>query len=89
MKNMRIFPLISCFFLVLYFLIFSFSDSIAEPATRGEKCISCCTDKQLVCLNLNPDRRLCAAEFENCVATCKSEGAVSSEWSDCWSRSGL
>ena len=89
MKKMRIFPLISCFAAALYCPVFSFSDSIAEtleqPA-RIQQCINCCTDKQTAYFNINPDRRLCEAEFQNCVATCKSEGSVSSDWSECWSQ---
>jgi hypothetical protein len=51
---------------------------------KKDACIRCCDKKFLVCINLNPDRRLCAAEKENCVATCKSEGVLPSSWSDCW-----
>jgi len=93
MKQLRIFSLISCFVMVLYFLIFSFSYVSGAEETpeareaRIKNCISCCTNKQLVCLNLNPDRRLCAAENQNCVATCNSEGVSPSAWSDCWSQS--
>jgi hypothetical protein len=87
MKQLRIFALILLSAVALYFLISSFSNSIAEP-TRIQKCISCCTDKKEVCFNLNPDRRLCATEFQNCVATCKSEGVASSEWAECWAQSG-
>ena len=88
MKQLRIFFLIACFVLTLYFLIFSFSDvSIAEQ-TRIQNCISCCDSKQTVCYNITADRRLCYAEFQECVATCKSEGNSPSEWSDCWSQSG-
>jgi hypothetical protein len=49
-----------------------------------QTCIVCCTDKKQVFLNMNPDLRLGEAFFEECVATCKSEGDSSSEWSDCW-----
>jgi hypothetical protein len=90
MKQTRIISLISCFAVAVYFLIFCFADSIAqppEPPERMGKCISCCTYKKDVCYNLNPDRRLCEAEFQNCVATCKSEGEISSDWSECWSQS--
>ena len=90
MKPLRIFSLMSCFVIVLGFLIFSFSYVFGAEETpeareaRIKDCVSCCTNKQLVCLNLNPDRRLCAAENQNCVATCNSEGVSPSEWSDCW-----
>lgn len=61
-----------------------------KPETAGTQnhrlkpCIECCIRKHQVCINLNPDTRLCAAENENCVATCKSKGATPSSWSDCW-----
>lgn len=93
MKKMRTFSLISCIVIILHFLILSFSDvSFADEAldaqkVRIKKCISCCDNKYLTCININPDRRLCAAENENCVNMCNSQGASSSEWSDCWSRS--
>jgi hypothetical protein len=84
MKKQKAFPFISCFVMVLSFLIFSFSYiAMAEETpeareARIKNCISECTKKQLVCLNLNPDRRLCAAEDEKCVDTCHSEGALPS-----------
>lgn len=93
MKKMRIFFSVFCFAAVLCFPVFSFSDSLAEPSEqpkqpeRIQQCINCCTDKRTACYIMNPDRRLCEAEFQNCVATCKSEGSVSSDWSECWSLS--
>jgi hypothetical protein len=91
MKQLRIFSLISCFVMILYFLIFSFSDiSMAEetPEARIKNCISCCTGKKQICINIKADLRLCEAVFQECIATCNSEGASPSEWSDCWSQSG-
>jgi hypothetical protein len=77
MKQLRIFPLISCFVISLYFLIFSFSGiSIAEQ-TSIEKCISNCVQKQQVCLNINADKRLCNVEYEKCAAKCNSESGSS------------
>ena len=58
-----------------------------ERLARINKCYSCCTAKQQPCYNYTADNRLCAAEFANCNAMCKSEGASSSAWSDCWSES--
>lgn len=55
--------------------------------TRIKDCISCCVNKQQVCYNYTANDRLCAEETKNCVATCKSEGNSSSEWSECWSQS--
>ena len=73
MKRLRIFSLISCFIMVLYFLIFSFSDiSIAEQ-TSVQKCISSCAKKQQACFNINADKRQCEVKFQNCAAACKSE----------------
>lgn len=92
MKQTRVISLISCFAAALYFLIFSFSISIAQPTDpdpleRLKKCISCCNDKKTACFNINPDRRLCEAFFQNCLTTCKSEGDIPSDWSDCWEES--
>ena len=73
MKRLRIFYFISCFVIVLYFLIFSFSDiSIAEQ-TSEKNCISDCAKKQQACFNINADKRQCEVKFQNCAAACKSE----------------
>jgi hypothetical protein len=73
MKQLRIFYFISCFVIVLYFLIFSFSDiSIAEQ-TSEKNCISDCAKKQQACFNINADKRQCEVKFQNCAAACKSE----------------
>lgn len=90
MKQVRIIFLTSCFVMTLCIVIFFFTKiSIAEEETdeRIKNCISCCTGKQPACYNITADRRLCAVEYENCVATCNSEGKTPSEWSDCWSQS--
>ncbi len=55
-----------------------------ERLARINKCYSCCGEKQQPCYNYTADNRLCAAEFANCNAMCKSEGASSSAWSECW-----
>ena len=78
MKRLRILPLISCFVMALYFLIFSFSEiSIAEQ-TSVKNCISGCAKKQQVCLNINEDKRICNVEFKNCVDACNTESEPSS-----------
>jgi hypothetical protein len=56
-------------------------------ATRINNCINCCNNKIIACYNYTADGRLCTAENQNCVATCKSEGSSTSSWSDCWSQS--
>ncbi len=58
-----------------------------ERLARINKCYSCCAAKQQPCYNYTADNRLCAAEFANCNAMCKSEGASPSAWSDCWTES--
>jgi hypothetical protein len=55
--------------------------------TRINNCIHCCDNKISSCYNYTADNRLCIAENKNCVATCNSEGASPSSWSDCWSQS--
>jgi hypothetical protein len=73
MKRLRIFTLVSCFVMALYFLIFSFSEISMAEQTNKEKCINGCNNKQQICFNVNVDRRLCNVEFQNCVDACKSE----------------
>ena len=58
-----------------------------ERLARINKCYNCCGAKQQPCYNYTADNRLCAAEFANCNAMCKSEGASPSAWSDCWTES--
>lgn len=58
-----------------------------ESEKRIENCISCCSEKQQVCYNYTANGRMCALESQNCIAMCKSEGASSSSWSECWSQS--
>ena len=55
--------------------------------TRINNCINCCNNKISACYNFTADVRLCAAENQNCIATCNSEGTAPSSWSDCWSQS--
>lgn len=62
--------------------------------TRIKNCIKCCDNKIRACYNYTANRRLCIAEIQNdCVATCKSNGAFLSNgdflllWNDCWSLS--
>ena len=93
MKMLKMFFRISFFCIILCSLILSFpSISAAEEEQKArdvriKKCMSCCSEKEKVCLNLNPDTRLCAAELQNCNATCKSEGKTDSDWSECWTQS--
>jgi hypothetical protein len=85
MKQSKIFTFISCFIMVLNFLIFSFSSiSMAEetPVACLNNCITICTNNQVVCLNLNPDSRLCAAANQNCVAGCNAKCAAPSAGKD-------
>jgi hypothetical protein len=70
MKRFRIFFIISCFVMAVYFLISGIS--IAEQ-TSVKKCISKCAQKRQVCFNINTDKRQCEVEFQSCVAACNSE----------------
>ena len=40
--------------------------------TRIKNCISSCTEKQQACFTINADKRVCDAEFQNCVDICNS-----------------
>ena len=76
MKQLRIFSLISCFVMILYFLIFSFPCISVAQETRQENiknCISRCTYNRQVCFNINADKKACEVEFQNCVDICNSE----------------
>jgi hypothetical protein len=78
MKPLRISSLVLCCVMALYFLVFSFSGiSIAEQKSVKD-CISNCTKKQQVCLNINADKRMCNVEFQNCADACNTESEPSS-----------
>lgn len=87
MKRLTRFSLMACMVMIL-FSAYAFCqdpDAGETQDLRVKKCVSCCTSQKLICYNLNPDRRLCEAEYENCFTTCKTRGATPSEWgSDCW-----
>jgi hypothetical protein len=90
MKHWGRFFLASCLVMTTYFLISSSSGiSVAEETleTRIQKCINCCAYKKQVCNNIKADLRLCEAVYQECAATCNSEGKSPSEWSECWSQS--
>jgi len=61
--------------------------SSSHNEKRINNCMSCCNNKMKPCYNYTANSRLCRAEHQNCVATCKSEGSSPSLWSDCWSQS--
>ncbi|MEN6331357.1 MAG: hypothetical protein ABFD57_05180 [Smithella sp.] len=62
-------------------------DTAEERERRINNCIDCCNKKIDACYNYTADSRLCMAESQSCVATCKSEGSSPSSWSDCWAQS--
>jgi|GEM_PF-1492412 len=72
MKHLRLFSLVLCFAMVLYSLIFLFSNVSAAEETPRQKCISTCKSNKPVCLNINADTRLCEAKFQECLESCKS-----------------
>jgi hypothetical protein len=78
MKQFKKISLIACLALILYLLVFSFSKMSIAEQTSTKDCINSCEDKKQVCFNINPDKRLCEQEFQNCVASCKAEGESSS-----------
>ncbi|MGB5217700.1 MAG: hypothetical protein WBN66_05335 [Smithella sp.] len=63
------------------------SDTGEKNKQRTQNCVSCCTGKKQIFLNMNLDSRLAEALLEECVATCQSAGKTSSEWRDCWLQS--
>lgn len=61
--------------------------SKASLAVRINRCTSCCNNKRQACFNYLAYSRICPVEEASCIATCNSEGASSSTWSECWSQS--
>ena len=78
MKQLKKISLTLCFAATLYFVFSFFSGfSIAEQ-TNEKDCVNSCKNKKQICFNLNPDTRLCEAEFQECVATCTPSDSSSS-----------
>lgn len=66
MKHLK-FSFITCLMLILCLSVLSFSRiSLAEQADVND-CIKSCIGKKQVCLNMNPDTRLCEAQYQECI----------------------
>ena len=76
MKQLRILSIMSCFAMILYLLIFSFSGmSIAgeKEQKRLQECNDSCKNKGDVCMNMTADARRCTAIHQECIDNCKAE----------------
>jgi len=71
MKKIRIFSLVACFVMTLFFLTFSFPGASEAVETPEKKCIKACAEKKQACLNINADQRACEVEFQSCLKTCE------------------
>lgn len=74
MKKLRIFPLVVACLLILC----SYGISLADE-TSAQNCVSSCDEKLQICFNINTDRQLCEAEFQDCVKACEPESDSSSQ----------
>jgi hypothetical protein len=78
MKQLKNISFTLCLAAALYFIFSFFSEfSIAEQSNVKD-CVNSCKNKKQVCFNLNPDRRLCEAQFQECAATCTPSDSSSS-----------
>jgi hypothetical protein len=78
MKQLKKISFTLCFAATLYFVFSFFSEfSIAEQANVKD-CVKSCKNKKQICFNINPDKRLCEAEFKECVAACTPSDSSSS-----------
>lgn len=76
MKQLRILSIMSCFAMILYLLIFSFSGmSIAgeKEQKRLQECNDSCKNNGDVCMNMTADSRRCTAIYQECSDNCKAE----------------
>jgi hypothetical protein len=73
MKKITIFPLISCLLILC-----SYGISLADETSAQQQCINSCDEKLQICLNINTDRNMCEAEFQDCVKNCEPESDSSS-----------
>jgi hypothetical protein len=81
MKPLRTFSIISCFVMIISFVIYSFPGiSVADEAQdkRIQACMDSCYDKEQVCYNMTADPRRCEAIYQECVDVCKQEQKPSS-----------
>ena len=47
-------------------------------------CLTCCAKKQNNC-DAKDSAQKCHAEYDNCIATCNSDGTTPSDWgASCW-----
>ena len=82
MKQLRVFSIISSFFMIFSFLIFLFPGiSVADEKEekRISECMDSCISKEKVCYNMTADPRRCEAIYNECVAACKPEGNTSKQ----------
>lgn len=78
MKHLKKISPMMFFAAVFYFLVFSFSGISIADQTSPKNCAKSCEEKKQVCFNLNPDRRLCENDYQNCLDSCKADGGSSS-----------
>ena len=75
MKQLKKISFTLCFAATLYFLFSFFSEfSIAEQSNVKD-CVNSCKNKKQICFNLNPDRRLCEAQYQECADACTTENS--------------
>ena len=78
MKLMKNIYFIVFFAAALYFVTCFFSGYSFAEQNKPKGCIPSCRYDKKVCLNLNPDTRLCESVFQECIAKCKQPAEESS-----------
>lgn len=64
--------------MVFFIAAFSFSGISIADQTSPKNCAKSCEEKKQICFNLNPDRRLCENDYQNCLDSCKADSGSSS-----------
>ncbi len=78
MKQLKKISIIICVTLTLCLSVLFFSVISLAEQNNVNNCISSCEDKKQTCFNINPDKRMCEAEYQDCVTTCKAKSDTAS-----------
>lgn len=66
------------------FGILSTASADNTATNKIHACLNCCAKKQNTC-DATVNAQECSTEYDNCVATCNSDGTTPSDWgASCW-----
>jgi hypothetical protein len=78
MKLLKKISFITCVTLTLFLSVFALPRISFAVQDNVKDCAGSCADKKQVCFNMNPDTRLCEAEYQDCIKSCNVNDSTSS-----------